>query len=191
MQCYFSLHFLVARCTILTLGITYSRVPNNRPLPIINYSKFFQPPSLFQPMLLLNLESLKSALRESVHCSAQKDRDCVQKYMELALPTSCSKFPENLLLFRKVANLYFKLVDRATRNSLKNKLHMTMCVYLKNLLQQSVFSFSIRSTFPPPPPLFFQPPFISPPKVFHPPIIQYPRVLSTMHYVLHSAHCTT
>ena len=93
-------------------------------------------------MLLLNLESLKSALRESVHCSAQKDRDCVQKYMELALPTSCSKFPENLLLFRKVANLYFKLVDRATRNSLKKQIaYDHVCLFEKSTSTICVFFF--------------------------------------------------
>ena len=34
------------------------------------------------PPLLLNLENLKSTLRESVHCSAQKNRNSIQKYKE-------------------------------------------------------------------------------------------------------------
>ena len=37
----------------------YSRVPNNRPLPIINFLNFFQPLVDIPTPLLLNLENLK------------------------------------------------------------------------------------------------------------------------------------
>ena len=43
----------------------HCRVPSNRFLTIVNFSVFSNP-------VLLNLENLKSAIRESVHCSAQK-----------------------------------------------------------------------------------------------------------------------
>ena len=60
--------------TMEKVSFLYPKVPNNCPLSSIDYTIFFQPPLVFQLPLLLNLENLKSALGESVHCSTQRNK---------------------------------------------------------------------------------------------------------------------
>ena len=58
---------------------------------LLIFQIFSNPSSLFQSPLLLNLDNLKSVLRESVHCSAQSNRNRVQKYKEQFKKANCIK----------------------------------------------------------------------------------------------------
>ena len=59
-----------------------SRVSNNRPLSLINFSNFSQPLRCYSNHLLLNLENLKLILKESAHCNARRNTDHAQKCKE-------------------------------------------------------------------------------------------------------------
>ena len=73
----------------------YSRVPNNR-LSRLSILWIFPPPPP-----LLSLENLILVLRESVHSSAQKSRNCVQKYKEQFKQADC------IWIYALIWNAYF------------------------------------------------------------------------------------
>ena len=64
---------------IISFTLEYRIVVLSR---LLIFQIFSNPPSLFQPRLLSNLENLKSSLRESVHCSAHRSRNRIKKYKE-------------------------------------------------------------------------------------------------------------
>ena len=71
----------------------YTRVQKNRPLLIIKV--------LNLAPLILNLENLKLVLRESVHCSLQRNRNRVKKIKEMFTKVNC------ILIDIFVRNVYF------------------------------------------------------------------------------------